>query len=988
MAGKGEGSRPWRAGVVESVSDAVEKPAQDGRLYRALRLCNGMRVLLVSDVAAEKAAAAMNVSVGHWSDPEDIPGVAHFLEHMLFLGTEKYPDENHYSAFLSSHGGSSNAYTSAEDTNFYFDVAAEHLAQALDAFAQFFLAPLMNEGATEREMSNVDSENSNNLFHDAWRYQQLRNSMAHARHPMHKFGTGSCATLQQLPTRDTRQALLDFHERHYRAPNMSLCLLGRESLDQLEEWACSMFAGVRSDADDDLLKFVAEDGSRLIPLAFTSEQVPHVVRMQTVKDLRSVRMVFPLPSDNRQYLKKEARYMSHLVGHEGPGSIFRLLQKKGWATELAAGLLLNFSDVRLFGVDISLTPAGLEHVDDVVAVTTSYLRLVRNSGLPQWIYDECSHIAEMEFRFKDKTDTFNYVPGLAASMSRNCGYADEHIISASYRFGPFNEEDLKALVDMLVPENMLVFIGAKDHPGHVLEEKEQWYGTVYSRTRPSPAQAQLWSDPPQFEALHLPSANPFIPEDFSVIGSRFPEDGKAAEPTMAASNERYQLWHKVDDTFLQPKANLFFKIHTPVAYEDVAASVYTQLFIHMLEEELNEVTYNASVASINFVLEPSTSGLILALTGFTPSVFRLAKIVFERLSSFQIEPACDAQRISFESHKERLHRKYVNFKNNQPYQLAQYSVQLATYRDHWPIFDRLAIFPSVSIEGLQEFRARLFKEAKVDSLAHGNIDKETAVSLLEQLVSSLDFAPLGELRNQQMVRFPTDEVFALDTEHGDGDAPNSAVTCLWQLGSEEHKTNAVGSVIGNIVSEPCFDSLRTKQNLGYIVWSGVRQSFGVLLFRVIVQSPNKDPLFLQARIEDFVREMRETVASLSQQELENHISSLVAIKSEPERDLTQESNRLWDEISDKTFCFNRREFEIRELRAVSKEDLLTFYDTRLLSGSGRLVARVFKHGSMAAIHAGAPERVLLDDTARSVIAELPCFPNPSPSGLHVVEASL
>lgn len=350
-----------------------------------------------------------------------------------------------------------------------------------------------------------------------------------------------------------------------------------------------MFAGVRAEPDEDLLRFEDEEGNRLIPPAFSGEQTPSVVRVQTVKDLRTVRLVFPLPSDDRKYLKKEARYMSHLVGHEGPGSIFHLLQKKGWATELCAGILANLSDVRLFGVDVSLTPAGLEHVDEVVAVAASYLRLVRTSGLPEWIYDECSHIAEMEFRFKDKTDTFNYVPSLAASLSSNCGYADEHVISASYRFGPFHKKDLQALADLLVPENMLVFVGAKEHPGHELAEKEQWYGTVHSRARPSAAQAELWRDPPQFEALHLPSANPFIPEDFTVLGERFGEGGKAAAPTLVASTDRFQLWHKVDDTFLQPKANLFFKIHTPVAYEDVAASVYTQLFINMLEEELNEV---------------------------------------------------------------------------------------------------------------------------------------------------------------------------------------------------------------------------------------------------------------------------------------------------------------------------------------------------------------------------------------------------------------
>ena len=125
----------------------LKKSADDQRLYRGLNLNNGLKVVLVSDPTTDKASAALDVHVGHMSDPWELPGLAHFLEHMLFLGTEKYPDENEYNQFLSQHGnytviftfvlclgfkgfffflyhlgGSSNAYTDTDHTNFYFDV--------------------------------------------------------------------------------------------------------------------------------------------------------------------------------------------------------------------------------------------------------------------------------------------------------------------------------------------------------------------------------------------------------------------------------------------------------------------------------------------------------------------------------------------------------------------------------------------------------------------------------------------------------------------------------------------------------------------------------------------------------------------------------------------------------------------------------------------------------------------------------------------------
>ena len=99
----------------------------------------------------------------HVIDPEDMPGLAHFLEHMLFLGTETYPTENAYSSYLNAHGGHSNAYTDQEDTVYYFDVLNQGFDEALNMFSSFFTCPLFTESATARETNAVDSENQKNL---------------------------------------------------------------------------------------------------------------------------------------------------------------------------------------------------------------------------------------------------------------------------------------------------------------------------------------------------------------------------------------------------------------------------------------------------------------------------------------------------------------------------------------------------------------------------------------------------------------------------------------------------------------------------------------------------------------------------------------------------------------------------------------------------------------------------------------------------------
>jgi insulysin len=193
----------------------IQKPVIDDREYKHLTLDNALCVLLISDNATDKAAAALDVHVGHFCDPNDAPGLAHFCEHLLFMGTEKYPIENSYSQYLSENGGHSNAFTGTEHTNYYFDINSNFLHGALDRFAQFFIAPLFDDSCTERELNAVDSEHKKNLQQDNWRLYQLEKDLSDPSHPYNKFGTGNLETLKSLPESkglNIRNVLLDFHK--------------------------------------------------------------------------------------------------------------------------------------------------------------------------------------------------------------------------------------------------------------------------------------------------------------------------------------------------------------------------------------------------------------------------------------------------------------------------------------------------------------------------------------------------------------------------------------------------------------------------------------------------------------------------------------------------------------------------------------------------------------------------------------------------------
>lgn len=261
------------------------------------------------------------------------------------MGTKKFPVENDYSQYLSSNSGNSNAYTASTSTNCYFEVAAKPaddreptegnpspLRGALDRFAQFFIEPLFLSSTLDRELKAVDSENKKNLQNDTWRLHQLDKSLSNPRHPYCHFSTGNFEVLKTEPKAkgiNVRDKFIEFHGQHYSANLMKLVVLGRESLDVLQKWAEEFFTGVVNK------ELPQQRWDTEVP--FQKQDLGMQCFAKPVMDSRELNLVFPFIDEELLYESQPSRYLSHLIGHEGPGSIMAYVKSKGWANSLSAG---------------------------------------------------------------------------------------------------------------------------------------------------------------------------------------------------------------------------------------------------------------------------------------------------------------------------------------------------------------------------------------------------------------------------------------------------------------------------------------------------------------------------------------------------------------------------------------------------------------------------------------------------------------------------
>ena len=117
-----------------------------------------------------------------------------YMNTIKYKGTEKYPGVDYFSSYLNTHGGSSNAYTNMENTNYYFDVQHNFIKETLEIWAQFFLEPLFNDEATDKEINAVNSEHEKNVYLDNWRLLQLDRHMSDPNHPYSQVSTSHTYT--------------------------------------------------------------------------------------------------------------------------------------------------------------------------------------------------------------------------------------------------------------------------------------------------------------------------------------------------------------------------------------------------------------------------------------------------------------------------------------------------------------------------------------------------------------------------------------------------------------------------------------------------------------------------------------------------------------------------------------------------------------------------------------------------------------------------
>ena len=889
--------------------------ANDKKNYRHITLDNGLKALLIQDPLCKQSAASLAVNVGHFNDPVEQEGLAHLLEHMMFLGTEKYPDPNEYQQFIRRHGGSHNAWTGAEYTNYYFSIDNQYFDRALDRFSNFFVAPTLDGQWIEKEINAVDSEFLLKLNDDSRRLAAVTKATVNPKHPYSKFSVGNHDTLNGEP-HELELTLKTFYETHYSSDKMSLVLFSNQPLDVIEQYVVSLFSPIIQRTSLTLFPDV--------PLYKPKQQ--HVeIHAVPDKDIKKLSLSFQIPMDAINYYCKPLSYIAYLLGHEGEGSLLSRLKILDLANGLSAGTGLAGYNFREFIIHIELTELGLTSIDRIIALTFQNLQLINEHGVDAWRYTEKYSIMNAAFDFQEISKPAEFVSHLSINMFK---YDQQDIIYGDYAMESFEPDAIHRCLKAMSPEKVRIVIVSQDcklnsdtSEPDATDTKYQtakWYNTPYYVQPISKDRINHWKSFEKDNEIKLPAPNPFVVERLAFT----PPVQSQSTPTILFDQAGMRLWHFPQSEFTVPKGHIYTAIDSPAVNTKIKSQVLCRLYVELLHDSLAEVTFPAEIAGMHYDIYPHSSGVTMHISGYTPKLFLFFEILIAKIRERDFNPS------RFNEIKHQLEKNWHSQRKAKPINklFKGLSATLQPHQFDYP--ELLQQLNAITLNDVKKFTDRLYKKTHLESFVQGDWPiREVnifATSLYQQISAEGKPHPsiprqVHSLANQKTL------VRTFENSHD-----QSAAIMYFQGQDSSPQSIALWTLTCQVFSPLFFAQIRTKLQLGYVSGASympINRYPGMMLY---IQSSVAGANVLIEAMNNLLNDLPSMINDLSPEKWQDICLGMITKIDIQDTSARQQALRHWKSICNRDIDFTHQEKIISAINKVTLDDLIEFVNKTFL----------------------------------------------------------
>lgn len=886
---------PKISSQVGSQNDIIKSPI-DNRQYASMVLDNQLEVVLVSDPSIEKSAAALSVAVGSFQEPKGFGGLAHYLEHMLFLGTKDFPTVGEYSEFVSQNGGTQNAYTQLDHTNYMVAVNNDAYDQALSRFSRFFYQATLDESYADKERNAVHSEWTMKGPNDWVILEQLNGTTLNAEHPISQFNWGNLASLSDKGDRKLHTALVDMYNTYYSANLMKAAMISNLPISEMKKLATQHFGQIANKQ--------TPRPEVSAPVA-KPEQLKKIVHYIPQMDMKQLRINFVIKNNADQFTVKPNGYVNYLLSNEMPGTLASELRGAGLSDAVYSSYDANeYANAGSFSLYIDLTETGIQNRDKVMAAVVKYLTLLREQGVDARYFKEIKQSLSNSFRFKEKTNDYNYAMQIAANLQH---VPAKYVLSSSYTYERFDPQAIQTVLDQLTLDNARVFYIDKNQPGETPMEN---FAGIYSVNNITADMEQMWQNLSAEFDLNLPRANSLMPESFELVTATYTE---APKQLVLEKGFSAHLGHSA--LFDQPKGMVILDLNSGLTKASARHHVLADLLNRALRQALTELQAEAGAAGMGLSASLG-NGLALTASGFTDKQALLLTKALKLILSIEISDSELANlKASFKSDMQSSKKQILL---NQLFPKFTKLVNLDEFSDA-ALLSEVDVITSTDIK---QFTAQLLQQANLRVLAFGNYTDQDVMGMSKMLLDELP-------ANRQV-----SDVYQTPTM-----LPKAGKVYSWQqdidltdiglidayLAPKTLDNLAAARVLSALIRPALFKQIRTEEQLAYAVGFFGQTLREQMLTGFYIQSPAKGLAEVHERIALFRAGFVEQLQQVSAETFATTKNSVLITLTQPAKNLSEEMAEYLDDWRYQKWQFDSKQRLISAIENVTLEDVNKLY---------------------------------------------------------------
>jgi len=891
----------------------------DNRKTSTYELKNGLRVYIIEDDKINTSCVSMMVKIGHFYDY--ISGMAHFLEHMLFNGTKKYPDEKQFTEFVSKNSGSYNAFTTHNQTCYYYTISEDGLFESMDMFCDFFVSPLIKNDCVKREMNAVDSEHKKNVGDDNWRSHELLRVAS--QHPLFtKFGTGTTETLNDPNITDH---LKYFFNKYYSSDVMTLIVITNKRTKNIKKMIDENYINItKKNAND----FDHHPNTKIL-------QTPTLIKYVPIENQNNMTIVWEIPSFHTNLDSSPISFICFLIGNEYKESIYHILSDATYVTEFECGQRESIHNKCLFQIEMTLTTYGAKHKKIIINTILKYIhKLLQNinSDHIKQLYNDFIDLTNHKFKYFEKPDNSFMIYYLSNLLSNYIIDPENILINEIMRI-PYNDvmiENMYNVLNILTLDNAVMMYGSKKYDN---DDKMLLFPNYQIKYKLMHKKMKCGDDCEYFEC-ELPAKNPYI-----SISDTDKYINTVLRPISPNGHNNVIIYPNIK--FNVPVVSIILKITIPLALYHPLINTCVLLYLNSMLTELNHEIYMCSSAMYNLRFDYAMDNIYFNFEGNREKITD----VYLNILSKMMDPNTITSD-SFNTVKHNIMQKDLNSLFDQPYEKIERIFNKLLSKYYYDPKDRLKILSQITLESCKDVFKKVFSKRKSILFITGNCDNSCVNTIINN-------TPIKNTTEKNTKKYITPNKNIVHEELNDNESEDNVAACTNILigvlnnsnPNETYKTFCLINLLDNLIGHDYFDELRTKETFGYIVNGKIiyinDNHEKIVYYSFTVQSPNKTTDEIVKRTDKFIKDYQKKINQIT--DFESMKKSFSKAIDNPEINLNEMTNFIFsNEIEMNNSNYDFKKSIIHACNNITQHDIVQFYNDKFINARTSITIKLNK----------------------------------------------